>query len=73
MTSEFKVMPWLRALRDKSAKEQEGLSVAERLRRTRALSTPLVEEFMKNHPDARRTSESPLSRVAEEQAPYGKK
>jgi hypothetical protein len=73
MTSEFKVMPWLRALRDKSAKEQEGLSVAERLRRSRALSAPLMEEFLKSHPEARSASEKPLSQVAEENPKYGGK
>ena len=71
--TEFKVMPWLRALRDRHAREVEGLSVAERLRRSRAASEPLMEEFFRNHPEARPAAPAkPAARVAETRTAYGK-
>jgi hypothetical protein len=72
MKAEFKVMPWLRALRDRHAQEVEGLSVAERLRRSRAEAEPLMEEFFGNHPAARPVAPAaPVARVAETRAAYG--
>lgn len=35
MATEFKVMPWLRALRDRNAKIEKGMSNKEILKRTR--------------------------------------
>jgi hypothetical protein len=52
---EFKVMPWLRALRDRSAREQEGVSAEERIRRSSEVSAPLMQESRRNHPDAVRS------------------
>ena len=72
MKTEFKVMPWLRALRDRHAQAVEGLSVAERLRRSRAESEVLMEEFFHHHPEARpATPAAPAARVAETRAAYG--
>lgn len=70
--TEFKVMPWLRALRDRSAKEQVGLSVDERLRRSRARAAPLTAQFLKRHPEARSRSARELLVVAEERPEYGR-
>ena len=73
MSSEFEVMPWLRALRDRHAKELAGLSTQQILRRTRERSGPLMKAFLKAHPEARRAHENTVSRVAEDRAEYGKK
>ena len=65
-------MPWLRALRDRHAQEVAGLSVAERLRRSRAESEALMEEFFRSHPEARPAMPAaPAARVAETRATYG--
>lgn len=72
--SEFKVMPWLRALRDRNAEKERGLTIAERLKKHRAESETLVEEFLRIHPEARCIRQQPASRVvAEGRSEYGKK
>ena len=72
--SEFKVMPWLRALRDRNAEEERGLTIAERLKKHRAESETLVAEFLRVHPEARCMRQQSAALVAaEEHAPYGKK
>jgi len=72
MKAEFKVMPWLRALRDRHAREVAGLSAAERLRRSSAESATLMAEFFRHHPEARPAPpEAPAARVAEPRAAYG--
>lgn len=73
MTSEFKVMPWLRALRDRNAEEERELTIAERLKKHRAESEALVEDFLQVHPEARSMRQQSAARVAEDRAEYGKK
>jgi len=65
MKNDFKVLPWLRALRDRNAKEEEGMTIEERLRRTRERAQPLMREFLKNHPNVT-MAESPRSTVVAE-------
>ena len=70
MKNNFKVLPWLRALRDRNAKEEEGMTIKERLRRTRERAQPLMREFLKSHPNVK-MAESPRSTVvAEKHAHY---
>ena len=71
MKTEFKVMPWLRALRERNAQEEAGLTIEERLRRTRERAAPVMREFMKNHPKARQCAQKVQSMVAEEHGHYG--
>ena len=39
--AEFRVLPWLRDLRDRYVVEEQGLSAAERVQRIRAQAAPL--------------------------------
>jgi hypothetical protein len=68
--SRFKVMPWLRALRDRTAEEEKGLTVEQRLEKHRRESAPLVEQFVRNHPAARRIETVSPPMVAEKNATY---
>lgn len=52
MENEFKIMPWLRALRDRSAGESRGLSPDEIVRKTEAAAARFHSEYMRLHPDA---------------------
>ena len=70
----FKVMPWLRALRDRNAEDEKGMSINDRLEKHRREVEPLVREFLKKHPNAENNAEPQRSMmVAEKHAPYGEK
>lgn len=69
--SSFKVMPWLRALRDRHAEEEKGMSIKERLEKHRRETEPLVREFLTNHPEARQPESATQSQVAEDHTRYG--
>lgn len=69
--SSFKVMPWLRALRDRDAAEEHGCSAEERLARHRREAAPLVEQFLRSHPGVRPPAVGNAARVAEDRPPYG--
>jgi hypothetical protein len=71
MKTEFKVMPWLRALRDRNAKEQAGLTIDERLRRSQKRGEPLLREFQRSHPEAFADRKARPLAVAEEHVHYG--
>ena len=72
--SNFKVMPWLRTLRDRDAEEDKGISINDRLVKHRREAVPLVREFLKKHPNAENNAEQQrVAMVAEEHAPYGGK
>jgi len=71
MKTDFKVMPWLRALRDRNVKEEAGLSIEERLRRSRERAAPLLRDFREYHPEAKKTSNPSHALVAERGDKYG--
>jgi hypothetical protein len=71
MRTEFKVMPWLRELRDRNAKDEAGLSIEERLRRSREKAAGLLREFRLNHPEASKKNSPPQALVAEDGDQYG--
>jgi hypothetical protein len=52
---------------------EQGVSVVERLRRSRAESEPFMTKFLRNHPEARPTpAVESAAHVAESRAMYGK-
>jgi hypothetical protein len=68
--SEFKVMPWLRKIREEHAMQQAGLTDAEKIEQDRQAANEIKDRLFH-----RRTSHhrSPVSRVAEDGPEYGKK
>ncbi len=65
---EFKVMPWLRSIREKHAREIEGMSPAEILaesRKRKKVKPPLYVEVNSRE-------EIPLHSVAEKKTKYGR-
>ena len=68
----FRVMPWLRALRDRNAEAEAGMSWDQILEREREQKEAGVAWFLKAHPDARviRPGESPDRQVAERPGDY---
>ncbi|HAK96778.1 MAG TPA: hypothetical protein DCM87_17750 [Planctomycetes bacterium] len=56
MASEFKVLEWLRSLRDAHARETEGLSPEERIEALRSETEAWTASFLADHPDARSVS-----------------
>lgn len=46
MMSEFRVMDWLREVRDRNAEEESGLSLTERLARTERGAHELLEQML---------------------------
>ena len=51
--SEFKVMPWLRSIRDDNADTESGISVRQRIKRTRKESGTLLNNYLQSHPSAK--------------------
>ncbi len=56
MTTEFKVMPWLRELRDRNAAEEQGLTIADRLQRTRDGAREIHRQLLTHHPETKVTA-----------------
>ena len=56
MATEFKVLPWLRTLRDKHAREMEGLTDEERLAALKRETHEFETAFRRAHPEAFRDS-----------------
>ncbi len=54
MASEFRVLDWLRSLRDAHARETEGLSPEERIAALRAETEAWTASFLADHPETRR-------------------
>lgn len=52
MENKFKVMPWLRELRDRNTAECKGLTPDEMVRKTEAAAAEFHGEYMRQHPDA---------------------
>ena len=73
MTTEFKVLPWLRALRDRNACEETGLADADVLERTRQRAVPVIRELQRTHPEAFHHDPPAQMRVAEKPAAYASK
>ena len=69
--TEFKVMPWLRALRDRNAEEEQGLTTEQRFQKHHREAEPLVRDFLANHPNVKMVEPSRIAKVAEETPPYG--
>jgi hypothetical protein len=70
MKSDFKVLDWVRRVRDRNAGEERNMSVEERSVRLRERAEPLVETFLANHPRARRTPSAKNACVREEAVRY---
>jgi hypothetical protein len=68
MTSEFKVMPWLRKIREEHARQQVGLTDLERIAQDRAAAGEVRDRLAKRR---RQEPEVPSARVAESPAKYG--
>jgi hypothetical protein len=48
MTSDFKVMEWLRQVRDENAEEEKGLSPQEKLSRTEQGSQEILDAMLRD-------------------------
>ena len=59
MKSEFKVLPWLRGVRDRYAQETEGLEDAERIERLRRETEAWVRQFVRDRPRSAAGAETP--------------
>ena len=70
MKSKFKVLDWLRGVRDRSAAEEREMSDAERLERLKRKAAPLVTAFLKSCPRVRRRSAVAANVVKEGPAEY---
>jgi hypothetical protein len=68
MTNEFKVMPWLRKIREEHARQQVGLTDRERIEQDRKAADDIRDILFKRR---RRESDIPAIRVAEPPAKYG--
>lgn len=68
MTNEFKVMPWLRKIREEHARQQAGLTDRERVAQDRAAAGEIRDRLVKRR---RQEAEVPSVRVAESPAKYG--
>lgn len=71
MRSDFRVLDWLRSVRDRQAAETEGMSAEARFEHDRRLARDVVREFLKNHPNARRAAAPRAHSVAEDRGKYG--
>jgi hypothetical protein len=73
MTTEFSVLPWLREIRDRHARETDGLSAEERVAALEKETHDWVTAFLRQHPDAMVLERHGQAKVAEAKAPYGRK
>ncbi len=73
MKTEFKVLPWLREVRDRHARETEGLTSEERVAALERETRAWTAAFLRNHPEAVDRATPAPARVAEQPAPYGQK
>ncbi len=72
MKPEFKVLEWLREVRDRHAREVEGLTPEQRLAALDQETRAWNESFFKQHPQVRPgIPPRPAERVAETPAVYG--
>lgn len=69
MTNEFKVMPWLRTIREEHAARQAGLSDAERIEQDRREAAEITDRLFKNSKTYRIPAPS-FTRVAEKREPH---
>ena len=73
MKTEFKVLPWLREVRDRHARETEGLTAEERVADLERETHPWTAAFLRNHPEAVVREAPAKTRVAKQPEPYGQK
>ena len=73
MKTEFKVMPWLREVRDRHARETEGLTSAERVAALERETHAWTTAFLRKHPDTAVRAAPAHARVAETSESYGQK
>jgi hypothetical protein len=59
MKSEFRVLPWLRDVRDRYAEETEGLDAAERIDLLRRETEVWVQQFLRHHPQKPAPAKAP--------------
>ena len=52
MPNDFKVLEWLREVRDQNAREEADLTVEQRLARTKKQAAPLMSELRKRQREA---------------------
>ncbi|MBU0679139.1 MAG: hypothetical protein KJ626_13625 [Verrucomicrobia bacterium] len=71
MKSDFKVLEWLRDVRDRQAAETDGMSAKARFEHDRRMARDAVRAFLKKHPEARRAAGQRLHSVAEDPGEYG--
>jgi hypothetical protein len=73
MKRDFKVLEWLRDVRDRHARQTEGLTTEQRLAALEQETREWNAAFFRNHPEARLAAPlEPAARVAETRASYGK-
>jgi hypothetical protein len=73
MTTEFSVLPWLREVRDRHARETEGLTAEERVAALERETHDWAAAFLNAHPGAVVREVRGQAKVAETRAPYGRK
>jgi len=66
MKSNFKVLEWLRGVRDALAAETAGMNADASLKHDRQTADDAVRTFLKNHPDVGRSEGRHLPSVAED-------
>ena len=72
--NDFKVIRWIRGLRDRNAQEEKDLTIKDRLEKHRREAEPFVREFLAKHPNIESSAEPKHNAmVAEDRARYGKK